>query len=149
MVSYNTFRIGYAFGGNTGYSRENAYMEAARCLRYFLAREIQILDKSMGIEVTIDDICDFVDLDIDDDETTTTDNTNTIHQQPIINIINSNVTIGNNNNNNTYHSNNVISDHDDDYNFIFEEPYGEFGTPSAGDNDDDIDGLDFGDIIEI
>jgi hypothetical protein len=145
MVSYNTFRIGYSFGGNTGYTRENAYMEAARCLRFFLAREIQLLDKSMGIDVTIDDICDFIDIDENDDDTTTTDNTNTMHQQqPIINIINSNVTIGNNNNN-TY-SDNVIYDHNDEYEFIFEEPGGEFGAPSAGDNDDD---LDFGDIIEI
>jgi hypothetical protein len=35
MVSFNTFQIGYSFGGNTGYTRENAYMEAARCLRVF------------------------------------------------------------------------------------------------------------------
>ena len=104
----------------------------------------------MGIDVTIDDLCDFIDLDDNDDDTTTTDNTQPIQQQPIINIINSNVTIGNNNNNNTYHSNNVISDNDnDDYNFIFEEPEGTFGVPSAGANDDDIDGFDFGDIIEI
>jgi hypothetical protein len=31
MVSYNTFRIDYTYGGNSGYSRENAFMEAARC----------------------------------------------------------------------------------------------------------------------
>jgi hypothetical protein len=110
----------------------------------FLAREIQLLDKSMGIDVHIEDICDFVDLD-DDDDTTTTNNTNTIQQhQPIINIINSNVTIGNNNN--TTFSDNVIYDHNDEYEFVFEEPDGVFGAPSAGANDDD---LDFGNIIEI
>jgi hypothetical protein len=141
MVSFNTFRIAYSFGGNTGYSRENAYMEAARCLRFLLAREIQILDKSMGIDVTIEDICDFIDLD--DNDYTDGDssiNTNTLQQQPIINIINSTV---------NYHSNNVVYDHDnnnDEYNFIFEEPEGTFGVPSAGPDDDD---LDFGDIIEI
>jgi hypothetical protein len=150
MVSYNTFRIAYSYGGNTGYSRENAYMEAARCLRFFLAREIQILDKSMGIDVTIDDLCDFIDLD--DDITESTDNTNTMqHQQPIINIINSNVTIGNNN---RYSSDNIVygDDNNNDYDFIFEEPEGTFGVPSAGSHDDDIANdinLDFDDIIEI
>ena len=147
MVSFNTFRIGYAFGGNTGYSRENAFMEAARCLRFFYAREIQILDKAMGIDVSIDDLCDFIDLDDNDDITESSNNTNI--QQPIINIINSTVTIGNNN---RYASDNIVYDHNDDYNFIFEEPEGVFGVPSAGPHDDDIDNdihLDFGDIIEI
>jgi hypothetical protein len=103
MVSYNTFRIGYSFGGNTGYSRENAYVEAARCLHFFLARDIQLLDKSMGIDVDIDDICNFIDLDDNDDMTESSNNTQPIqNQQPIINIINSNVTIGNNNNNTSF-----------------------------------------------
>ena len=57
MVSYNTLRIAYTFGANLGYTRENAFMEAARCLRYLLARDIQLLDHAMGIHVEIDDIC--------------------------------------------------------------------------------------------
>jgi hypothetical protein len=44
MVSFNTFRIAYTFGANTGYTQENAYMKAALCLRLFLAREIKLLD---------------------------------------------------------------------------------------------------------
>ena len=63
MVSYNTFRIAYTFGSKTGYTRANAYMEAARCLRFFLARDVQILDKSMGLDVDIEDICEFIDFD--------------------------------------------------------------------------------------
>ena len=102
MVSYNTLRIAYTFGGNCGYTRENAFMEAARCLRYLLARDIQLLDHAMGINVDIDDICEFVDFDVDyetGDETasslTTSTTTNTQSHQPVINIINSNVTISN------------------------------------------------------
>ena len=50
IISYNLIRIGYSYGANSGYTRENAYMEAARCLRYLLARDIQLLDKSMGVD---------------------------------------------------------------------------------------------------
>ena len=96
----------------------------------------------MGIDVDIDEICDFIDLDDNDDITESSNNT-IQHQQPVINIINSNVTIGNNNN--TTFSDNVIYDNNDEYEFIFEEPGGEFGAPSAGADDD----LDFGNIIEI
>jgi hypothetical protein len=143
MVSYNTFRIAYTFGLNTRYTRANAYIEAARCLRFFLARDIQILDKSMGIDVGVDDICDFIDFD-DDDDTTITTNTHThTNSQPIFNITNSNVTISNT------PPRNVVNDNNDDYEFVFESPEGTFGVPSAGPLDDDIDGLDFGDIIEV
>jgi hypothetical protein len=147
MVSYHTFRIAYTFGLNTGYTRANAYMEAARCLRFFLARDIQILDKSMGIDVYVEDICEFVDFDDDDDTSTNTNsittNTNTTNFQPVFNITHSNVTISNT------PSRNVVYDNNDDLEFVFESPEGTFGVPSAGPLDDDIDGLDFGDIIEI
>jgi hypothetical protein len=149
MVSYNTFRIAYTFGRNTGYSREKAYMEAAKCLRFFLARNIQILDKSMGINVDVEDICDFIDFDDDDTLSSNTTNTNPItinthHLQPIFNITNSNVTIS------KTPSRNIVYDNtNDDYKFVFESPEGTFGVPSAGTLDDDIDGLDFGNIIEI
>jgi hypothetical protein len=147
MVSYNTFRIAYTFGLNTGYTRANAYMEAARCLRFFLARDIQILDKSMGLDVDIEDMCDFIDFNDDDDSTITNSinaNTNTnTNYQPVFNITNSNITITNT------PSRNVVYDNNDDYEFVFESPEGTFGAPSAGPLDDDIDGLDFGDIIEI
>jgi hypothetical protein len=145
MVSYYTFRIAYTFVLNTGYTRANAYMEAARCLRFFLARDIQILDKSMGIDVNIDDIFVFIDFDDDDDTTITNPiptNTHT-NLQPVFNITNSNVTISNT------PSRNVVYDNNDDYEFVFESPEGTFGVPSAGPLDDDIDGLDFGEIIEI
>jgi hypothetical protein len=111
------FRVAYTFGGNFGFTRENAYMEAARCLRCFLARESQLLDKSVGIDVSIDDICDFI--DFNDDDTVSSANTNTIQQQPVINIINSTVTIGNNNNH-TYSNNVIYDDTNDEYEFIFE-----------------------------
>jgi hypothetical protein len=144
MVSYNTLQIAYAYGHNTGYSRENSYMEAARCLRFLLARDIQILDKSMGINVDIDDPCEFIDFN-DDDDVTLSPNSNSIpvntntHLQPIINITNSNVTITPNRH--------IVYDDDDNIDFVFESPEGEFGAlPSAG---DDIEGLDFSDIIEI
>ena len=105
---------------------------------FFLAREIQLLGKSMGIDVSIDEICEFVDFDGYDDDSVSTNTNSNSNQQPVINIINSTV---------NYHSNNVVYDNNnDDYNFIFEEPEGTFGTPSAGPDDDD---LDFGDIIEI
>ena len=145
MVSYNTLRIAYAYGHNTGYTRENAFMEATRCLRFLLARDIQILDNSMGINVDIDDLCEFIDFNPDEDISISSNNTSIPVSQPrfqdIININNSNVTIT--------PSRNIVYDNDDDLEFVFESPEGTFGVPSAGPNDDDIDGLDFGDIIEI
>jgi hypothetical protein len=145
MVSYNTLRIAYSFGHNTGYTRENAYMEATKCLRFLLARDIQILDKSMGIDVTIDDICEFIDFNPDDDISlslsTNTNNTNNTNFQSIINITNSNVTISNTPNRN------IVYDDDDNIDFVFESSEGTFGAPPA--NGDDIDDLDFSDIIEI
>jgi uncharacterized protein YdhG (YjbR/CyaY superfamily) len=70
--------------------------------------------------------------------TNTTTHTNF---QPVFNITHSNVTIT--------PSRNVVYDNNDDYEFVFESPEGTFGVPSAGPLDDDIEGLDFGDIIEI
>jgi hypothetical protein len=147
MVSYNTLRIAYAYGHNTGYTRENAYMEAARCLRFLSARDIQILDKSMGVYVDIDEICDFIDFNPDEDisissySNSITNKTNT-HLQPIINITISIVTISN-----SPSSRNIVYDDEDNLDFVFESPEGTFGAPpSFG---DDIEGLDFGDIIEI
>ena len=143
MVSYNTFRIAYTFGANSGYTRENAFMEAARCLRYLLARDIQLLDRAMGVDVDIDDICEFVDFGLDYDtgdetaSTLTTSTTNTQSHQPIFNIINSNVTISN------QPSRHAVYDDDDNLEFIFEEPDDEHC------DDDDMPELNFDEIIEI
>ena len=143
VVIYNTLRIAYAFGGNSGFTRENAYMEAARCLRYLLARDIQILDKSMGIDVDIDDICEFVDFDMDydDGEETASSLTNTTTSlsqttQPIINIINSNVTISNE------PSRHVVYDDEDNIEFVFEDP----DVPV---DYDDMPEINFDEIVEI
>ena len=142
MVSYNTFRIAYTFGANSGYTRENAFMEAARCLRYLLARDIQLLDRAMGVDVDIDDICEFVDFGLDydtGDETASTLTTSTTHtqsQQPVFNIINSHVTISN------QPSRHVVYD-DDNLEFIFEEP------DDVHCDDDDMPELNFDEIIEI
>ena len=143
MVSYNTLRIAYTFGANSGYTRENAFMEAARCLRYLLARDIQLLDQAMGIDVNIDDICEFVDFGLDydtGDETAsslTTSTVNTHSHQPIINITNSHVTIANE------RSRQVLYD-DDNLEFIFEEP-----DDLHCNDDDDIPELNFDEIVEI
>jgi hypothetical protein len=109
-------------------------MESARCLRFLLAQDIQILDKSMGIDVTIDDLCDFIDFD-DDVKTLSSSNTNTIplnnytNLKPIINITNSNVTISNTPNRH------IVYDDDDNLEFVFESPEGTFGAPPlAGDD---------------
>ena len=110
----------------------------------------------MGIDVDIDDICEFIDFDMDNDnldyhhdDDNSSANTNT-NQQPIINIINSTVTIGDNHH--TTNTNHIIyDDTNDEYEFIFENSF--FGTygapPSAGDDIEDDIHLDFGDIIEI
>ena len=144
MVSYNTLRIAYTFGANSGYTRENAFMEAALCLRYLLARDIQLLDHAMGVNVEIDDICEFVDFGLDYDtcdETASTltastiTNTYTQSHQPVINIINSNVTIANE------PSRNVVYDDNDNLEFIFEEP-------DVVDYDD-MPEINFDEIVEI
>ena len=141
MVSYNTLRIAYTFGANSGYTRENAFMEAARCLRYLLARDIQLLDKAMGIDVDIDEICEFIDFGLDYDtgdetaSTITNSTTNTTAQQPIFNIINSHVTISN------QPSRNVVYD-DDNLEFIFEEP-------DVSVDYDDMPEIKFDEIVEI
>ena len=142
MVSYNTLRIAYTFGANSGYTRENAFMEAARCLRYLLARDIQLLDKAMGIDVDIDEICEFIDFGLDYDtgdetaSTLTNSTTNTTAQQPIFNIINSHVTISN------QPSRNVVYDDDDNLEFIFEEP-------DVSVDYDDMPEINFDEIVEI
>ena len=142
MVSYNTLRIAYTFGANSGYTRENAFMEAARCLRYLLARDIQLLDQAMGVDVDIDDICEFVDFGLDYDtgddtaSTLTTSTVNTHSHQPVINITNSNVTISN------QPSRHIVYDDDDNLEFIFEEP-------DAIDYDDDMPEINFDEIVEI
>ena len=141
MVSYNTLRIAYTFGANSGYTRENAFMEAALCLRYLLARDIQLLDHAMGVDVEIDDICEFVDFGLDYDtgdetaSTLTASTTNAPAQQPVININNSNVTFSNE------RSRNVVYD-DDNLEFIFEEP-------DASVDYDDMPELNFDEIVEI
>ena len=48
QVCYDNICIRYSYGAN-GYTRENAYMEAARCLRYFLINKISKLDATMDI----------------------------------------------------------------------------------------------------
>ena len=71
-------------------------------------------------------------------------NTHTQARQPVINIINSNVTIANE------PSRNVVYDDNDNLEFIFKEPFGTYGAPpSEGDDIEDDIHLDFGDIIEI
>ena len=48
QVRYDNTYIRYTYGNN-GYTRENAYMEAGRCLRYLLIQTISMLDSTMGI----------------------------------------------------------------------------------------------------
>ena len=143
LVSYNLIRIGYSYGSNSGYTRENAFMEAARCLRYLLARDIQLLDKAMGVDVELDDLFDFIDMDYDDGAETESTLSHTASSQPqtirsaqpIFNIINSNVTIANQS------SRHVVYDDEDNLEFIFEEP-------DAVDYDD-MPEINFDEIVEI
>ena len=144
LVSYNLIRIGYSYGSNSGYTRENAFMEAARCLRYLLARDIQLLDKAMGIDVQLDELFEFIDMDYDDGDDTESSLSNTaslqsktIHStQPIFNIINSNVTTPNE------PSRHVVYDDDDNLEFVFEDP----DVPV---DYDDMPEINFDEIIEI
>ena len=46
-VRYNNHHIRYSYGGRAGYSRENAYMEADRCLRHLLIKAVYLVDVSM------------------------------------------------------------------------------------------------------
>ena len=144
LVSYNLIRIGYSYGANSGYTRENAFMEAARCLRYLLARDIQLLDKAMGVDVELDDLFEFIDMYDDDGNETestlshTTSLQRTPYQttQPIINIINSTVTISNE------PSRHVVYDEDDNIEFVFEDP----DVPV---DYDDMPEINFDEIVEI
>ena len=137
-------RIGYSYGSNSGYTRENAFMEAARCLRYLLARDIQLLNKAMGIEVEFDDLFEFIDMDYDEgNETestlshTASSQSKTIHStQPIFNIINSNVTILND------PSRHVVYDDDDNLEFVFED----LDVPV---DYDDMPEINFDEIVEV
>ena len=143
-VTFNNYRIEYPYGGRTGYTKENAYMEAARCLRHLFVHQIQLLDNSMGPGVDVDDIFDILyDYDNDDvdNDSTFTPDTN-LHS--VINIVNSNVTITNTPNRH------IVYDDDDNLEFVFESPEGTFGAPPAeGDDIEGFEGLDFGEIIEI
>ena len=146
-VTFNNYRIEYSYGGRSGYSKENAFMEAARCLRHLLVNQIQLLDNSMGLAVDVDDIFDII-FDHDDIDDEYSESTNTIsttsNQPPIINITNSNVTISN-----TPHRN-IVYGEDDNLEFVFESPEGTFGAPPAeGDDIEGFEGFDFGEIIEI
>ena len=94
-----------------------------------------------GVDVEIDDICEFVDFGLDYDtgdetaSTLTASTTNAPAQQPVINIINSNVTFSNE------RSRNVVYD-EDNLEFIFEEP-------DASVDYDDMPELNFDEIVEI
>ena len=138
IISYNLIRIGYSYGANSGYTRENAFMEAGRCLRYLLARDIQLLDKSMGVDADLEDLFEFIDLDDDvvelDNDDDIVQPIQTIH--PTINIINSNVTIS------SQPSRNIVYDNDDNMEFVFEEL-------DAPVDDDDMPILNFDEIVEI
>ena len=48
-VRYNNQIIQYNYGIRSGYTRENAYTEAARCLRYIFLTEISLLDNSANL----------------------------------------------------------------------------------------------------
>ena len=48
-VRYNNQIIQYNYGTRAGYTRENAYTEAARCLRYIFLSEISKLDNSANL----------------------------------------------------------------------------------------------------
>jgi hypothetical protein len=123
-VTFKNHRFEYSYGGRSGITKDNAYMEAARCLRHLLVHQIQLLDISMGYDVELSDFFDFVDQDIiDETSTRTPDNpldNNTI-LQPIINITNSNVTISNTPNRH------IVYDDDDNLEFIFESLRGHLG----------------------
>ena len=64
-VRFNNHHIRYSYGGRNGYTRENAYMEAARCLRHLLIKTIYTIDHSMDLNTdwydTLDNLLDDLD----------------------------------------------------------------------------------------
>ena len=64
-VRYNNHHIRYTYAGRSGYSRENAYMEAARCLRHLLIKAIYLVDVSMERNTTWYDTLDTLLDDLD------------------------------------------------------------------------------------
>jgi hypothetical protein len=69
QVCHDNICIRYTYGAN-GYTRANAYNEAARCLRYFLIRKISKLDETMHINniFSIDDMHDALETLLSDDD---------------------------------------------------------------------------------
>ena len=107
-VRYNNHHIRYSYGGRGGYTRENAYMEAARCLRHLLIKTIYTIDHSMDLNT---DWYDKLDNLLDD-----LDNTATTHPQLQLARLNSlsttTTTLGSN-------SPLIIHDYDETDNFDF------------------------------
>ena len=62
-VRYNNHIIQYSYGAKSGYTRENAYNEAARCLRYIFFNEIAKLDNSSNMT---NDILDTINVLLDE-----------------------------------------------------------------------------------
>ena len=64
-VRYNNHHLRYTYGGRSGYNRENAYMEAALCLRHLLVKFIYTIDHSMERNTawydTLDNLLDDLD----------------------------------------------------------------------------------------
>ena len=64
-VRYNNHHIRYTYAGRSGYTRENAYMEAARCLRHLLIKSVYLIDVSMERNTawydTLDNLLDDLD----------------------------------------------------------------------------------------
>ena len=67
LVSFHSTNIRYTYGTKDGYSRENAYCEAARCLRYLYLQQIALLDNTMDID---NDMYDVINQLLDDNEDT-------------------------------------------------------------------------------
>ena len=93
----------------------------------------------MGVDVELDELFEFIDMyDDDGNETESTLSHTTPYQttQPIINIINSTVTISNE------PSRHVVYDEDDNIEFVFEDP----DVPV---DYDDMPEINFDEIVEI
>ena len=69
IIDSNIVMVVDSYGCRSGITKDNAYMEAARCLRHLLVHQIQLLDISMGYDVELSDFFDFVDQDIDETST--------------------------------------------------------------------------------
>jgi hypothetical protein len=67
LVSFHSTNVRYTYGTKDGYSRENAYCEAARCLRFLYLQQIALLDNTMDID---NDMYDVINHLLDDDEDT-------------------------------------------------------------------------------